>query len=327
MLLAVSLLHPVGPSVFSTFSVHPSTVIGIAALAALYWWRARVGARGSGLGPRERLVERETRTPRSFPSPEPRAPSPEGARVPSPGQIACFVAGLLVLFLSLNGPLHDLSDDYLFSAHMVQHLLLTMLVPPLLIAGIPGWMLRPSLRVPGVFAVARRISTGAAAFVIFSVTMIGWHVPPLYNLAMTHHPVHIVEHLCFLVAATIMWWPIMGSLPELPRLSYPGQLLYVFLLMIPMLIISIFITYADTVLYPFYAQAPRIWPITALQDQRLGGLIMWIPGGLIYISVLSVIFFKWVARGAEDGTAEAQVDWNPAPLRAAAGTSVPADRP
>jgi len=325
MLLAVSLLHPVGPSVFSTFSVHPSTVIGIAALAALYWWRARVGAaRDAGCGMRDAEPLSEAGSPPREPVAS-RIPHP--ASRPTSGQIACFVAGLLVLFLSLNGPLHDLSDDYLFSAHMVQHLLLTMLVPPLLIAGIPGWMLRPSLRVPGVFAVARRISTGAAAFVIFSVTMIGWHVPPLYNLAMTHHPVHIVEHLCFLVAATIMWWPIMGSLPELPRLSYPGQLLYVFLLMIPMLIISIFITYADTVLYPFYAQAPRIWPITALQDQRLGGLIMWIPGGLIYISVLSVIFFKWVARGAEDGTAEAQVDWNPAPLRAAAGTPVPADRP
>jgi putative membrane protein len=216
------------------------------------------------------------------------------------------VAGLAVLFFSLNGPLHDLSDDYLFSAHMVQHLVLTMLVPPLLIAGIPGWMLRPALRIPGVFAVARRISTGPAAFGIFSVAIVGWHLPPLYNMAMVHHPVHIVEHLCFLVAATIMWWPIMSSLPELPRLAYPLQLLYVFLLMLPMTAVSIFITYADTVLYPFYATVPRIWGITALQDQRIGGLIMWIPGGFIFIAVLSVIFFKWVALGADD-TAAAQV--------------------
>jgi putative membrane protein len=243
------------------------------------------------------------------PGPESRQSSPE-SRVPSPGQLLSFISGLLVLFLALNGPLHDLSDDYLFSAHMVQHLVLTMLVPPLLIAGIPGWMLRPALRVPGVYAVARRISTGRAAFAIFSVTMVAWHIPLLYNLAMEHHPIHIVEHLCFLVAATIMWWPIMSTLPELPRLSYPAQLLYVFLLMSPMMMVSAFITYADHVLYPFYAGAPRIWPITALEDQRIGGLIMWIPGGLIFVAVLSVIFFKWVGAGADD-TASAQVEYQP----------------
>src|SRR5690348_8075505 len=151
MLLSVVALHPIGEDVFATFSVHPSTVIGILALGALYWWRTRAED-----------------------------------RVPTRGQILSFVAGLVVLFFSLNGPLHDLSDDYLFSAHMVQHLLLTMAVPPLLIAGIPGWMLRPALRVPGVYAVARRISTGRAAFAIFSVTMVAWHIPLLYNLAMEH---------------------------------------------------------------------------------------------------------------------------------------------
>ncbi|HET7563698.1 MAG TPA: cytochrome c oxidase assembly protein [Gemmatimonadaceae bacterium] len=275
MLLSVVALHPVGEDVFATFSVHPSTVIGILALGALYWWRTRAED-----------------------------------RVPTRGQIVSFIAGLVVLFFTLNGPLHDLSDDYLFSAHMVQHLVLTMAVPPLLIAGIPGWMIRPALRIPGVFPVARRIGSGLGAFLVFSVAMMGWHVPQAYNLAMTHHPIHIVEHLCFLVAATIMWWPLMSSLPEVPRLPYPGQLLYTFLLMIPMMIISIFITYSDTVLYPFYAHAPRIWEITALQDQRIGGLIMWIPGGFVFIGILSVIFFKWAARGMDDA-ASAQVDWKP----------------
>ncbi|HEX6965164.1 MAG TPA: cytochrome c oxidase assembly protein [Gemmatimonadaceae bacterium] len=271
-MLSVVALHPVGEDVFATFSVHPSTVIGILALGAIYWWRARAEA-----------------------------------RAPTAGQILSFVAGLTVLFLVLNGPLHDLSDDYLFSAHMVQHLLLTMLVPPLLIAGIPGWMIRPALRIPGVFPVAKRIGSGLGAFLIFSGTMVGWHIPQAYNLAMAHHPVHIVEHLCFLVAATIMWWPLMSSLPEVPRLAYPAQMLYAFLLMLPMELISIFITYADTVLYPFYAQAPRIWAITALQDQRIGGLIMWIPGTLIFVGILSAVFFKWSASGMDDA-ASAQVE-------------------
>jgi putative membrane protein len=261
----LSLLHPLDQIDWIRWSIHPSTVIGILALAALYVWRCR--------------VER---------------------RRPTAGQRAAFVAGLLVLFASLNGPLHDLSDGYLFSAHMVQHLVLTMLVTPLLIAGTPGWMLRPALRSPTVLAVARRLTTPAACFLIFNGVLIAWHLPPLYNAAMAHHGVHIVQHLCFLVASTFMWWPLMSPVPELPRISYPKQMLYTFLLTIPMSTVSIAITYSNTVLYPAYAVAPRILPLSPLEDQRLGGLIMWIPGGFIFLAVLTVVFFRWAAANSDE---------------------------
>jgi len=279
-----ALLHSVVTLSWSTFSIHISTVIGIAALAAIYVWRARVAAR-SGLE------------------------SPLGA----PAATA-FGAGLLLLFLSLNGPLHDLSDDYLFSAHMVQHLLLTLAVPPLLIAGTPGWMLRPALRYRPVASIARFITKPAACFTIFNLVIIGWHLPPLYNLAMAHHNVHIAEHLMFLASAVLMWWPFLSPLPELPRLSYPGQILYSFLMSIPMSVVAISITMADHVLYPAYAAAPRVIAITPLEDQLMGGLIMWIPGGFIFVIIMTVVFFKWNARG-EDSTAGAQVDWNASPAK------------
>jgi putative membrane protein len=202
------------------------------------------------------------------------------------------------MFFTLNGPLHDLSDEYLFSAHMVQHLVLTMVVTPLLIGGTPGWMLRPALRSRIVAAIAQRITTGPAAFAIFNVTIVAWHLPPLYNYALYHHPVHIVQHLCFLVASTIMWWPIMSPMPELPRLSYPKQMLYICLMTLPMTAVAMIITYSSSLLYPFYGGAPRVFDLSPLQDQRLGGLIMWIPGGFIFIAVLSVVFFKWV--GAQE---------------------------
>lgn len=264
-MVAAHLWHPTGGVEWTTFSIHWSTVIGIGALAALYGWRSRVEAARSG-----------------------------GANRPTAGQKTAFAAGLATLFLTLNGPLHDLSDSYLFSAHMVQHLVLTMVVTPLLVGGTPGWMLRPALRWRLVAAIARRITTAPAAFAIFNVTIVAWHLPPLYNLAMAHHPVHIVQHLCFLVASTIMWWPIMSTMPELPRLSYPRQILYGFLMMMPMSVVAISITYADTELYPAYALAPRITDLTPLQDQRLGGLIMWIPGGLIFGVLISIAFFRWV---------------------------------
>jgi len=222
------------------------------------------------------------------------------------------VSGLLVLFLTLNGPLHDLSDTYLFSAHMVQHLVLTLVVPPLLIMGTPGWMLRPALRVAWVHRWALRVTGARAAFAIFNLTVVAWHVPALYNAAMAYHPVHIAQHLMFLVTATWMWWPLLSPLPEVPRLSWPGQMLYTFLMSIPMSIVAIYVTYADHVLYPAYSAAPRIWGISPLLDQQLGGLIMWVPGGVFLLVVMTVIWFRWSASEADD-RASAQVGARAAP--------------
>lgn len=279
---ALALLHPVARLTWTQFSVHPSTVLGILALAGLYIWRTKAARRQ-------------------------RHPGEPGAELRASTAIS-FGAGLVVLFLSLNGPLHDLSDDYLFSAHMVQHLLLTLAVPPLLLAGTPGWVLRPALRNSAIAGTARFATRAIICYAVFNLVIIAWHLPPLYNLAMANHRIHILEHLMFLGSAVLMWWPLLSPLPELPRLSYPGQMLYSFLMSIPMSVVAVSITMADHVLYPAYAAAPRVLAITPLEDQLLGGLIMWIPGGLIFVVIMTVVFFKWNARG-EDSTAGAQVDW------------------
>jgi putative membrane protein len=192
---------------------------------------------------------------------------------------------------------------------MVQHLMLTLVVPPMLIMGTPGWMLRPALQWPVVGTLARAVTTPLRCFLIFNVVLITWHLPPLYELAMEHHPVHITQHLMFMMGATLMWWPILSPLPELPRLSYPLQMLYLFLMSIPMSIVSVYIAYATSVLYPAYASAPRIWGISPMEDQMIGGLIMWIPGGLFFFTIISVIFFRWQQRDGVESTAGAQVDW------------------
>jgi putative membrane protein len=273
------LLHDAARISLNEFTVHPSTVIGVIGLGGLYLWRTR----------------------------HPPAGTADGS--PTTGQRAFFVLALATILLSLNGWLHDLSDFYLFSAHMVQHLLLTLVVPPLLIMGTPGWMLRPALRWRGVAPVARRLTAAPMAFVIFNVIFAVWHLPPMYGYAMEHHNVHIVQHLCFMVAATLMWWPVLSPLPELPRLSYPLQMLYLFLMTVPMSIVAVCIGYADHALYPFYAAAPRIWGITPMQDQLIGALTMWIPGGLFFFAVISVIFYRWQQQGGEDSRESAQVGW------------------
>lgn len=286
MSMAIALLHTGARISPAIFSVHPSTVIGIIGLAALYERGARVAARADD-------------------------GKSAAAAAPRRHHRVCYYTGLATMFLALNGWLHDLSDTYLFSAHMVQHLLLAFVIAPLMIMGTTGPMLRPALRVPGVEPVARWLTRPTRSFAIFNVVVAGWHLPPLYNYALAHHPIHILQHLMFLAASVIMWWPILSPLPELPRLSYPGQMLYLFLMSIPMAIVSVYIAYSDSLLYPFYAAAPRVWGITPMDDQLIGGLIMWIPGGLYFYAVISVIFFRWQQRDGVETRAGAQVDWRP----------------
>ncbi len=295
------LLHPVARLSLSEFSVHPSTTIGIALFAAAYIWRARQGPPAADRMPAGVTAESATAD---------QLDAAAALAGPSRGQTLAYFSSLVLLFFTLNGPLHDVSDFYLFSGHMVQHLILTLVVPPLMIAGTPGWMLRPLLRRPTLGSLARRLTTTAACFVIFNVVLSLWHLPPLYNLALAHHSVHIAQHLMFIAASVLMWWPLLSPLPELPRAAYPAQMLYCFLMVIPMSIISIYIAMADTLLYPAYAVAPRIMGITPLQDQQYGGLIMWIPGGVFFYAVMTVVFFKWSAHG-EDSEASAQVGWVP----------------
>jgi putative membrane protein len=295
------LLHPVASLSITAFSVHPSTAIGIAAVGGLYLWRARRGPAAADRFPVG--VDAATADAAQLDL----AAAPAG---PTPVQQLSFFTALAILFVTLNGPLHDLSDFYLFSGHMVQHLILTLVVPPLMIAGTPGWMLRPLLRRPLLWRLARKHTTVAACFVWFNLVLAFWHLPPMYNLALAEHTVHILQHLMFIAASVLMWWPLMSPLPELPRAAYPAQMLYCFLMVIPMSIISIYIAMADTLLYPAYATAPRILGITPMQDQQYGGLIMWVPGGVFFYAVMTVVFFKWSNRG-EDDVASAQVGWVP----------------
>jgi len=130
----------------------------------------------------------------------------------------------------LNGPLHNLSDDYLFSAHMAQHLVLTLLFPPLLLYGAPAEVVRRLVRPVWVRRLAAVATRPLVAATLFTAPIALWHLPVLYEAAVRHHPLHIVQHLVFLATAVLMWWPVLSPVPELPRLSYPGQMLYLFLL-------------------------------------------------------------------------------------------------
>lgn len=301
------LLHPAANLSWTGFTVHLSTVVGLMVLGSAYLWRARRGPSRLDLteAPSRELLAAD------------RSPV---AATPTAGQRASFFVALAIIFFTLNGPLHDLGDSYLFSAHMVQHLVLTLIVPPMMILGTPGWMLRPLIRNGTVFRIAKSLTSVVACFLIFNVTLAVWHLPPLYNLASAYYPLQIVQHLTLLAAAVFMWWPLTSQLPELPRASYPAQIMYSFLLTVPMGIIAVFIAMANDLLYPTYAIAPRVLNMSPMQDQQYGGLIMWIPGALFFYGVMSVVFFKWQKRDADaDDAASAQVGAAPAAPAGGAG--------
>jgi putative membrane protein len=125
------------------------------------------------------------------------------------------------------------------------------------------------------------------------VAFAAWHVPAYYDATLRSTPLHALEHVMFIVTATLTWWPVFSPMDELPRLPDPAQCLYLFLESIPPTILGALITFAGWVLYPTYAHAPRVWGLSPEIDQQAAGLIMWIPGALVYLLVLTVVFFRW----------------------------------
>ncbi len=256
------------------WDLHPDVLAGLALLGAAYLL---------GIGP---LRRGSTRGP-----------------AVAPWRIAAFFGGLGIIFVALNGPLHDLSDRSLVSAHMVQHLLLTLAAPPLLLLGVPGWLLRPILDLPTVAGVGARLCRPLAALALFTVVFTAWHLPMPYEWALRHHGVHIVEHLLLMAGAVLFWWPVLGALPEWPRLEPPAQLLYLFAASVAMVPVAAVITLADEILYPFYGEAARQWGLSPLADQRLGGVIMWVGGPLILLIAMTIVFFRWTGRDVEPAVA------------------------
>ena len=199
-------------------------------------------------------------------------------------------------FLALVSPLDELGDSYLFSAHMVQHLFLTIIGPPLLLLGTPAWLVKPLLHQRTAFLIARGLTFPAVAFFLYNADFWLWHAPPLYNATLENQSIHILEHLTFIVFGVLTWWPIFSPLEEgLPRLSLGGQILYLFFSGMPAVALGAGLTFSSP-LYAPYIAAPRIWGISAATDQQLGGLIMWIPGGILYIIIMSILFIRWMQK-------------------------------
>ncbi len=218
-----------------------------------------------------------------------------------------FFSGVAMLWFGADWPMHELSEDYLFSMHMVQHTLFSLVAPPLLLMGTPKWLLRMLLGGPRMSKVARVITRPAFGLVFFNLVIVVTHWPFLVDLSLRSEPVHFLLHLTLFTSATLMWWPVVDRLPELSRLSPPGKMVYLFLQSIVPTVPASFLTFSDGVIYRFYETAPRLWGIDVLTDQRVAGLLMKIGGGLLLWSVIAYIFFRWNA--AEEKQDVDEVSW------------------
>ena len=211
-------------------------------------------------------------------------------------QVLLFSAGLLALYAAGGTPLHDLGEEYLLSAHMAQHLLFTLVAPPLLIAGTPTWLWRWLLLRPVVLPVARFLTRPLLAMAVFNAVLLLTHLPPTVDLALHIGAFHFAVHAVLVVTAMMMWWPVLSPLPALPRLSPPLQMGYLFLQSLLPAVMASFITFADRPVYEFYREAPRLWGISPLTDQQIAGGLMKLLGSLILWSFMVVVFFQWYAR-------------------------------
>ncbi len=220
-----------------------------------------------------------------------------------------FVLGILVLSLSLQSPLDVLGDTYLFSAHMAQHLFLILIVPPFLLLGISECATRSWLMVPVVARAERVLGNPYIAWFAAVITMTIWHLPALYNYALAHEFVHIFQHLTFLVTATMFWWPVLHPLPE-RRLATGTAVAYLFAAAAENSILGIILTFMRVGHYPAYLHpADELgalslirdgWNVSAAFDQRLGGLLMWIPGCSVYFAAILGLLARWFSDADTD---------------------------
>jgi putative membrane protein len=223
-----------------------------------------------------------------------------------------FLAGVGVLMIGASWPVHDLAERYLYSVHMTQHVLFSLVAPPLLIAGMPPWMLRGFLRNRAVARVFRFATRPLVALIAFNAILLFMHWPAVVELSVSSEWIHFGLHVLLVASALVMWWPVMSPLPEFPALSAPGQMVYLFLQSLTPTIPASFLTFGDNLLYPVYATFPRIWGVGPLTDQLIAGLIMKLIGGLILWGFIAVIFFRWYAQERDqdgwDATAVAGVE-------------------
>ncbi len=257
------------------WTLEPSVLIGVAALAVVYllgWRRAR-----SGPGGRDPIPHR-----------------------PGYGRMALFALGLVAVLGALVSPI-DVLGDQLLVMHMIQHILLLDVAPILLILGLNKVLLRPITRRLNV--VERRagyLAHPAFAVVAYVGFMWAWHIPALYDAALHNTTVHAFEHLCFAAAGTLYWWHLLSPIRNRYRLSGLGPVAYMAATKLLVGLLGIVLAFAPASFYPFYEHHPHYWGLSPSEDQSMAGLLMALEQSIVMGIALVVVFVRMLSESERE---------------------------
>jgi putative membrane protein len=232
-----------------------------------------------------------------------------GAGLP---QAAAFTGGVLALLAALVSPIDDLGESYLFSAHMLQHVLLGDIAPALLLLSLSRVILRPvTRRLNRVERALGPLASPWTGIAIWLVLMYLWHVPAFYDAALEHPVVHLLEHTAFFTAGLMVWWPLIQPVPMRRRLRGLQTVVYIATAKAGLAALGLYLTWSSHVLYDYYETVPRVWGLTAIGDQNTGGAIMMVEQSLTFVIALVVLFSRMLTQSEIDQRRRERLDERP----------------
>jgi putative membrane protein len=217
--------------------------------------------------------------------------APRGETIVTRRQRVAFYAGIFSLYVVSTWPIHDIGENSLFMFHMVEHLVFGLIAPPLLLIGTPWWLIR--MVVKPVLPALKLLTKPIVALALFNGMLGLIHVPGVLNLMLESEFAHFALHGLLFLAGILMWWPIIGPIPDIPRLPPFLRMGYVFLQSLIPTIPATFLAFGESPLYPVYETFPRLWGISALDDQVMAGLIMKLGAGILLWGFIAWIWFSW----------------------------------
>lgn len=219
-----------------------------------------------------------------------------GEKVTKKNKVA-FTLALLALWIASDWPVHDLAEEYLYSAHVVQHLLIVFVAPPLFWIAVPEWFANLVMQRDKDGALpkwVKRLGHPVTAGLTFNGIFAATHIPGVVNFSVSNGPFHYTLHLALFFAAMMMWLPVVSPYKEM-RLNPTGKIIYLFLMSVFPTIPAGFLTFARVPIYSAYAFDGRIWDVSAVSDQQAAGVIMKVIGGFYLWTIIAFVFFRWVS--------------------------------
>jgi cytochrome c oxidase assembly factor CtaG len=225
----------------------------------------------------------------------------DGPRGATPLHALAFAGAVLALVAALVTPIDGLGEEYLFSAHMLQHVLLGDIAPLLLLLSLSRVMLRPlTRRLMGIERALGPLASPFTAIFVWLGTMYLWHIPALYDAALEHPLIHVLEHFSFFGAGLALWWPLVQPIPMRRSLTGLQPLGYIAAAKGGLAALGLLLAWSSTAYYPFYEDVPRIWGLSAVEDQNVAGVIMMVEQSLTLVLVMVWVFVRMLNRSEEE---------------------------